>query len=476
LTTQVYSFASIVFAYLGATFFGSLMYRRDLRRRRLFSTVGLIAFLTVAVFLPVLVNDPRLVVPRLVIVHWTWGAYFRSVFILLASICPFCALLGYLTPSLIDKYAAGHPASAGQAYAINVLGCILGPLFACYVLLPHLSERHALILLDLPFVVFFVLLGGSRPRWWRLGWGLATGIVLVWLLFFSEDFENMLFRCQKYVVVRRDYAASVISCGEDRYKLLLVNGIGMTSLTPITKFMVHLPLAFHEGRPESALIICFGMGTTYRSALSWDIETTTVELVPSVTESFGFYHADAAQVLANPKGHIVIDDGRRYLKRTREKFDVIVIDPPPPLEAAGSSLLYSTEFYELAKQHLNPHGILQAWFPGGEIVTEQAVIRSLYESFPHVRGFCSVERFGTHLLASMDPIESLDAQQLAARMPESAKKDLLEWSSSRDVSAYLRQVVANEIPIPQTLNPDPEIKISDDQPFNEYFLLRGWLY
>ena len=68
----------------------------------------------------------------------------RSVIIVLASICPFCAFLGYLTPSLIDEYAAGQPAVAGKAYAVNVLGCILGPLFACYVLLPWMSERSAI--------------------------------------------------------------------------------------------------------------------------------------------------------------------------------------------------------------------------------------------------------------------------------------------------------------------------------------------
>ena len=470
LNTQVYSFALIVFTYLGATFFGSLIYRRNLQQRRLFSTVELIAFLTVAAFLPVLINDPRLVTA-----HWTGWVYPHSVFFLLASICPFCALLGYLTPSLIDEYAAGHPASAGQAYAINVLGCILGPLFACYILLPHLSERHALILLNLPFVVFFVLLGGSQPRRRHLGWGLATGIALVWSLFFSGDFENMLFRSKKHTAVRRDYAASVISFGEALDKHLLVNGIGMTSLTPITKFMVHLPLAFHKGRPESALIICFGMGTTYRSALSWDIETTTVELVPSVIESFGFYHADAAQVLANPKGHIVIDDGRRYLKRTSRKYDIIVVDPPPPVEAAGSSLLYSKEFYELAKQHLKPGGILQMWFSGGEILTGQAVFRSINESFPHVRGFVSVDGWGGHLLASSDPIEQLDANQLAARMPESAKKDLLEWDDSQDVPAYIGRVVNNEFLVPELLNPDPEVQITDDQPYNEYFLLRRLL-
>src|SRR5438034_7613586 len=109
----------------------------------------------------------------------------------------------------------------------------------------------------------------------------------------------------------------------------------MTSLVPATKFMAHLPLGLHAGDSESALIICFGMGTSYRSALSWDVETTAVELVPSVRDAFGFYHADAPQLLKNPKGRIIIDDGRRYLNRTGEKFDVIVIDPPPPVAAAG---------------------------------------------------------------------------------------------------------------------------------------------
>src|SRR5262249_4590562 len=156
------------------------------------------------------------------------------------------------------------------------------------------------------------------------------------------------------------------------------------------------------------LIICFGMGTTYRSSLSWDLQTTSVELVPSVRESFGFFHQDAAQLATNPKGQIIVDDGRRFLKRTRDQFDVIVVDPPPPPAAAGSSLLYSQEFYELAKQHLKPKGILQAWFPGSvDPTVEQAVVRSIDAAFPYVRRFGSMENWGVHLLASMDPIPIL---------------------------------------------------------------------
>ena len=470
LKTQVYSFALIVFTYLGATFLGSLIYRRDLHRQKVKSKSKLISALAMTALLPVLVNDPRLVVEK----FWAFDIDPASAFILLGSICPFCALLGYLTPSLIDENSAGQPRRAGQAYAINVLGCILGPLAGCYVLLPWVSERYALILLAMPFIAFWLAFCGPLSWLRRLAFGLPLTIILAWSLYLSEDFEELLFKNFSNVVVRRDYMASVISFGakDAADKWLLVNGIGMTKLTPITKFIAHLPLAFHQGQPKSVLVICFGMGTTHRSALSWDIDTTVVELVPGVTKAFGFYHADAEKFINNPNGHIIIDDGRRYLNRCGKKFDVIVVDPPPPVEAAGSSLLFSTDFYTLAKEHLNTNGILQMWFPGGELPTTQAVIRSINESFPHVRGFPSVDGWGIHLIASMEPIAQLDPAQMAARMPAAAREDLLEWNASKDAPAYLGRVLTNEYFIPVFLNPDADIQVTDDQPYNEYFLLR----
>jgi hypothetical protein len=241
--------------------------------------------------------------------------------------------------------------------------------------------------------------------------------------------------------------------------------------------MVHLPMALHQGRPKSALIICFGMGTSYRSALSWDVRTTAVELVPSVVDAFSFYHADAASVLENPNGRIVIDDGRRYLERTEEKYDIIVIDPPPPVETAGSSLLYSRQFYRAAQEHLKPGGILQIWLPGAPPATAQAVVRSLVESFSHVRAFGGINGWGVHFLGSMQPMEEATAGQLAARLPPKAQADLTEWMEPGKLPtlpACFQAVLSNETPIALMLNPDPKIEISDDQPFNEYYLLRQW--
>ena len=138
------------------------------------------------------------------------------------------------------------------------------------------------------------------------------------------------------------------------------------------------------------------MGTSFRSALSWGVPVTVVELVPSVPSLFSYFHADGDALLRSPRATVVIDDARRYLERTEDMFDAIVIDPPPPVEAAGSSLLYSREFYELAGRRLRPGGILQQWLPGAEPMVASAFGQAIGRSFADVRVFRSVEGWGYH--------------------------------------------------------------------------------
>ncbi|HEY3860575.1 MAG TPA: hypothetical protein VGO59_01700 [Verrucomicrobiae bacterium] len=477
LKTQVYSFAAIVFVYLGATFAGSMQYRRHLRRNAMRPLGELAALLSLTAFLPIIAVDPRILPADWASKIGGEALNFRAVAIVLASICPMCAVLGYLTPSLIDQYAGGHPAAAGKAYGINVIGCILGPLFASYVLMPRMSERFALALLGLPLLLLVFLPGLGLPLARRMAAGTAAVAALLWSVFLAHDLEKLVKDKYAHAAIRRDYAASVISYGEKFGRRLLVNGMGMTVLASDTKVMVHLPMALHKGRPKSALIICFGMGTSFRAALSWDTDTTAVELVPSVVAAFPFYHADAESVLQNPKGRIIIDDGRRFLKRTRDKYDIIVIDPPPPVQAAGSSLLYSRQFYELAKEHLNTNGILQIWLPDGSREAVQPVARSLADSFPYLRAFRGVHGWGAHFLGSMQPMESATAFQLASRLPAKARADLMEWPEEIGFSSMpdiFQTLLAHEAPVPSLLNDNRKIEITDNQPFNEYYLLRRW--
>jgi len=216
------------------------------------------------------------------------------------------------------------------------------------------------------------------------------------------------------------------------------------------------------------------MGTTYRSLLSWNIPSTAVELVPSVPRLFWYFHSDGPELLRSPLSHVVIDDGRRFLERTSEQYDVVTIDPPPPVEAAGSSLLYSKEFYSTIKRRLKDGGILQQWLPRwGDAVVQAAVARALKESFPYVRAFHSLDDKGLHFLASNQPIVSRTARELAERMSAKAAQDLIEWGPETTAEQQFSFVLSRELPLDQLIARAPGVPaLQDDRPENEYYLLR----
>ena len=361
--------------------------------------------------LPAIVNDPR--------VPWTGR---MAANITLLSIVPFCGCLGYLTPKLIDDYAHGGPEAAGRAYAVNIVGGILGPLFAGYLLLPYFGVKQSMIILALPLLAFFVL--EIRAAFQRPVFGTVTTAATIALLatamLFSTSYEERSY--YKLGELRRDHVATVAAFGQGMGKALYVNGVSMTAMTPATKVMAHLPLCTRKRKAESALAICLGMGTTLRSLESAGVDATAVELVPSVRQLFSYFHPDAEELLRKPNCRVIIDDGRRYLRRTMKKYDVITIDPPPPAEAAGSSLLYSREFYRLIKTRLKDGGILQTWFAGAALPGQksifQAVARSVVEEFPYVRVYRSIDGIGHHFLASDQPFEKPTVEQFIARMPQ----------------------------------------------------------
>jgi predicted membrane-bound spermidine synthase len=337
--TVVYAFALILGTYLASTFLGSQLYRL-LGEKNFNQSRSMWAVLGLTALLPLITADPQLHLP-------TWLR-------LAVGIAPFSGLLGFITPMLVDRWSRGDPDRAGTAYAVNVVGCILGPLFCGFLILPLLNERWAMGLLIAPWLVVSLRpelwpeakAARAQPRNAMVSYGIAALSLI--LVIFARGYENQFPRYE----VLHDNTATVIATGEGMNRRLLVNGVGMTMLTPITKMMAHIPLTLLDRKPQNALDICFGMGTTFRSMLSWNIATTAVELVPSVPKLFGYYHADAAHLLQSPLAHVVVDDGRRYLERTTGQYDVIAIDPPPPVQAAGSSLLYSKQFYEALKPRL----------------------------------------------------------------------------------------------------------------------------
>ncbi len=462
LGTMVYAFAAILACYLAATFLGSRIYRLWSRKYDR-EAILVWALLGVSAFLPMLAANPDF--------------HLFKLSRLAIGIVPFSFLLGFVTPMLVDRWSGGDPDRAGRAYAVNIIGCILGPLLSGFVLLPLMSERWVLLLLALPWLAI-----GLRPGWsstaevttavpmWQGLSSYAIVVLALIMVFTNRSFEVQLDPSG----IMRDNTATSIATGSGMEKLLLINGIGITKLSPATKMMAHLPLFFLDHPPQDALVICFGMGTTYRSMLAWGIPVTAVELVPSVPRLFGYFHADGPALLQSPLSTVVIDDGRRYLERIPRQYDVIAIDPPPPISAAGSSLLYSEELYAIVKQRLRAGGILQQWLPAGsDPYVRTSAARALQASFPYVRAFQSRTAWGIHFLASDSPIPTLTAEQLLAKMPAPAVVDMMEWGPEPDPESRIAELLHHELTMDQITEQAPNAPaIKDDRPVNEYFLWR----
>jgi len=367
-----------------------------------------------------------------------------------------------------------------------VLGSVAGPLVAGFWLLPMFGERGALVVLAAPLIALAAL-AAAKPSLvrgtegaTRGGRAVAVGIILAVVttavVTATKPFEMLI----RGAEVRRDHTATVIAGEHKGQKVLLVNGRDTTVMTPLTKMMAHLPLAMHATPPRDALVICFGMGTTFRSVLSWGVNATVVELVPSVPSLVGVFHPDSAGILTSPRARVVIDDGRRFLERSSHTWDVITLDPPYPVEMAGSGLLYAKEFYAVARRRLRPGGVVQQWLPDTERAIGAAAAKALVESFPHVRAFVALGAqgriAGVFFLAGLTPVTERSPAVLAGRLPPAAAADFVEWAPGSTPEAHFHFLLSHEVPIANVIALAPQVPaMQDDRPVNEYYFVRRWL-
>jgi spermidine synthase len=257
---------------------------------------------------------------------------------------------------------------------------------------------------------------------------------------------------------------------------LWVNGTSMTALTVDARLMPVLPLM---ARPNSAsaAIVAFGMGSSYRTALRAGLTVEGVELVPSVPKMFGTFYPDASDVLADPNGRLIIADGRNHIELTPKHYDIIVTDPPPPIEAAGVSVISSKEYYEAGRGRLTPGGIMMQWMPYGQTVEEfKAHVRTFDAVFPNVLIAFGPGGAGFLMLGSEQPIVLTDEGMKAALARPNVLEDL---SSAFDSEAHdeagwialIKSLVWIQNDDVRRFAGDGPL-ITDDHPLPEYFLIR----
>ena len=103
----------------------------------------------------------------------------------------------------------------------------------------------------------------------------------------------------------------------------------------------------------------------------------------------------------------IIADGRNHLELVDERFDIIVTDPPPPIQSSGVSVISSLEYYEAGRDHLTDGGVMMQWTPYGTTEAElKEHIRTFATVFPHVIAVRGSGGYGFYMLGSMQPIDA----------------------------------------------------------------------
>ncbi len=401
-------------------------------------------------------------------------------------VLPVATILGiaFPTASALLRDELGEAGSeSGALLASNTSGAIIGSVVIPFVLMPTIGSPAIIIVLAITNAALgavLAILAGRRSAWLS---SAAVGMIVVTIFVSTrpgaivqpnvaliESLGGRIFASSE------DEIASVQAGQKSSTPELWVAGTSMTLLTVDAKLMPVLPLI---ARPESdrALVVAFGMGTAFRSSLITGMRTDVVELVPSVPRMFGWYYPDAEAVLADPDGHLVVADGRNHLELETERFDIIVTDPPPPIESSGASVISSLEYYQAGHAHLTQDGVMMQWVPFGARESElKEHIRTFAEVYPEVLIVRGAGGYGFYMMGSDAPIE-LDPEVARAVLArpgvledissayDSPASDIDAWIDVIDRQTWLAGAAVREYVGPGAL-------ITDDRPRPEYFLLR----
>ena len=286
----------------------------------------------------------------------------------------------------------------GGVYAANTLGAIIGALGASLIMTIWLgSQRAQQLLIILAALSALLLVWKEKAAATIVS---ASAVAAALLAFTVPPLAPMLVAFGRYAATQMGQA-EVIYVGEGWNAAVAVsersNGVRnyhnagkvQASSEPqdmrLQRMLGHLTTLVPKSA-KTALVIGCGAGVT-AGAVSIDpaVEQQTIaEIEPLVPQVVSTYFAEHNfDVVNNPKVTIHIDDARHFLFTTDQKFDAITSDPLDPW-VKGAAMLYTREFFELVKAHLNPGGIMTLFVQLYESNTEavKSEIGTFFEAFP----------------------------------------------------------------------------------------------
>jgi len=289
----------------------------------------------------------------------------------------------------------------GRTYAANTVGAIVGSLLFGIVFIPWIGSQNSqrlLIALAVAAALLMLLRNLSPQRALALAAATAAVAVLVWKV---DEVPWMAIAYGRRMLTTTDAGVPLFR-GEGRNSSVIisqlpagqiyfhVSGKVEASTEPfdmrLQRMLGDLPALIHPN-PQSVLVVGFGAGVTAGTfVVHPEIKRIVIceieKIIPPATARY--FGAENYHVLTDPRTTIHYDDARHYVLTTGDKFDIITSDPIHPW-VKGTATLYSKEYFEICKQHLNPGGIVTQWVPlyESDPDTVMSELATFFDVFPN---------------------------------------------------------------------------------------------
>ena len=306
--------------------------------------------------------------------------------------------LGVALPWLFENDRA--PSNISKLYALNTLAAIVGTICATWIMLPTVGFVKTAWVAGVMLIIGGLL---SLSMFRRLLLGTLSVAALTIAIYFQTGIGTARFQ-NFYATDENGKAAKILGfyegpdvttsavAYEDGARALLINSTlaawesGKTHKRPSAHYMAwmgHLPMILHKN-PKSALVICFGTGQTANAVRNEGADKLDIVDVNKTVFNLAHYFKSNQDVLLDPIVKPIVMDGRAYLRRTHQTYDVITLEPMPP-HTVGVNSLYSKEFYELAKMRLNRDGMIAQWLPFHSVAPYYAasIVKTFISTFPN---------------------------------------------------------------------------------------------